>query len=163
MRAEIIAVGTELLLGQTVNTNATYISTGLAELGIDVYFQTVVGDNAVRIVQAVEIARTRADLIVFTGGLGPTQDDLTKDALAGYLNRGISIHQPSMVKIENLFTSRGMHMVESNRRQANQIEGSDPLVNDAGLAVGNALIVEGTHYVLLPGPPRDMKPMFDGP
>ncbi|SDW25760.1 competence/damage-inducible protein A [Paenibacillus sp. CF384] len=163
MRAEIIAVGTELLLGQTVNTNATYLSQGLAELGVDVYFQTVVGDNAGRIRQAIELARTRADLILFTGGLGPTMDDLTKDALADYLNRSIAIHQPSMDKIEVMFSSRGIHMVESNRRQAHLIEGSDPLMNDAGLAVGNALTVDGTSYVLLPGPPREMKPMFDGP
>ncbi|NBD22395.1 competence/damage-inducible protein A [Paenibacillus glycinis] len=163
MRAEIIAVGTELLLGQTVNTNATYLSQGLAELGIDVYFQTVVGDNAGRIRQAIELARTRADLIMFTGGLGPTMDDLTKDALAEYLGRSISEHEPSMAKIAAMFTSRGIHMVESNRRQANLIEGSDPLDNEAGLAVGNALTVDGTHYVLLPGPPREMKPMFDGP
>ncbi|BBH20799.1 putative competence-damage inducible protein [Paenibacillus baekrokdamisoli] len=163
MRAEIIAVGTELLLGQTVNTNATYLSQGLAELGIDVYFQTVVGDNAARIRQAIELARTRADLIMFTGGLGPTLDDLTKDALAEYLNRPIHIHEPSMVKIEALFSSRGIHMVESNRRQANMIEGCDPLDNNAGLAVGNALTIDGTHYLLLPGPPREMKPMFDGP
>ncbi|AZN40920.1 competence/damage-inducible protein A [Paenibacillus albus] len=163
MRAEIIAVGTELLLGQTVNTNATYLSQGLAELGIDVYFQTVVGDNAGRISQAIELARTRADLILFTGGLGPTQDDLTKDALADYLNRAIELHQPSMDKIVEMFTSRGIHMVESNRRQAHLIEGSDPLMNDAGLAVGNGLTEDGTHYVLLPGPPREMKVMFDGP
>ncbi|MBM7564685.1 competence/damage-inducible protein A [Paenibacillus sacheonensis] len=163
MRAEIIAVGTELLLGQTVNTNATYLSQGLAELGIDVYFQTVVGDNAGRIREAITLARSRADLILFTGGLGPTMDDLTKDALAELLGRSIEEHEPSMVKIEAMFTSRGIHMVESNRRQANLIEGSDPLDNEAGLAVGNALTVEGTHYVLLPGPPREMKPMFDGP
>ncbi|WP_219836730.1 competence/damage-inducible protein A [Paenibacillus sp. R14(2021)] len=163
MRAEIIAVGTELLLGQTVNTNATYLSQGLAELGIDVYFQTVVGDNAGRIRQAIELARTRADLILFTGGLGPTMDDLTKDALAEYLNLPIELHKPSMDKIEDMFASRGIHMVESNRRQANLIEGSVPLENEAGLAVGNALIAAGTHYVLLPGPPREMKPMFDGP
>ncbi|MFC5648951.1 competence/damage-inducible protein A [Paenibacillus solisilvae] len=163
MRAEIIAVGTELLLGQTVNTNATYLSQGLAELGIDVYFQTVVGDNDTRIRQAIELARSRADLILFTGGLGPTLDDLTKDALAAYLGKAIHIHEPSMVKIETMFASRGIHMVESNRRQANIIEGSDALMNDAGLAVGNAMSVNGTHYVLLPGPPREMKPMFDGP
>ncbi|WP_308639310.1 competence/damage-inducible protein A [Paenibacillus silvisoli] len=163
MRAEIIAVGTELLLGQTVNTNATYLSQGLAELGVDVYFQTVVGDNAGRIRQAIELARTRADLILFTGGLGPTMDDLTKDALAEYLNRAIELHQPSMDKIEALFSSRGIHMVESNRRQAHLIEGSDPLDNEAGLAVGNALTVDGTSYLLLPGPPREMKTMFDGP
>ena len=163
MRAEIIAVGTELLLGQTVNTNATYLSQGLAELGIDVYFQTVVGDNAGRIRQSIELARTRADLIMFTGGLGPTLDDLTKDALAEYLGKQISIHAPSMEKIEVLFSSRGIHMVESNRRQANLIEGSKALENEAGLAVGNAMSIDGTHYVLLPGPPREMKPMFDGP
>ncbi|MFC4811216.1 competence/damage-inducible protein A [Paenibacillus sp. GCM10023250] len=163
MRAEIIAVGTELLLGQTVNTNATYLSQGLAEMGIDVYFQTVVGDNAARIRQAIELARTRADLILFTGGLGPTMDDLTKDALAEYLGRAIEEHKPSMDKIEAMFASRGIHMVDSNRRQANLIEGSDPLDNEAGLAVGNALTADGTHYVLLPGPPREMKPMFDGP
>ncbi len=163
MRAEIIAVGTELLLGQTVNTNATYLSQGLAELGIDVYFQTVVGDNAGRIRQSIELARTRADLIMFTGGLGPTLDDLTKDALAEYLGKQISIHAPSMEKIETLFSSRGIHMVESNRRQANLIEGSNALENEAGLAVGNAMSIDGTHYVLLPGPPREMKPMFDGP
>ncbi|MBO7746582.1 competence/damage-inducible protein A [Paenibacillus sp. MWE-103] len=163
MRAEIIAVGTELLLGQTVNTNATYLSQGLAELGIDVYFQTVVGDNAARIRQAIELARARADLILFTGGLGPTMDDLTKDALAEYLGRAIEEHKPSMDKIEAMFASRGIHMVESNRRQANLIEGSEPLHNEAGLAVGNAFTADGTHYVLLPGPPREMKPMFDGP
>ncbi|MBB3109465.1 nicotinamide-nucleotide amidase [Paenibacillus phyllosphaerae] len=163
MRAEIIAVGTELLLGQTVNTNAAYISQGLAELGIDVYFQTVVGDNEGRIRQAIELARTRAELIVFTGGLGPTQDDLTKDALAALLGRPLSLHEPSMAKIEQLFASRGLHMVESNRRQANMIEGSEPLENTAGLAVGNGLTVDGIHYLLLPGPPREMRPMFDGP
>ncbi|MFB9329771.1 competence/damage-inducible protein A [Paenibacillus aurantiacus] len=163
MRAEIIAVGTELLLGQTVNTNATYLSQGLAELGIDVYFQTVVGDNEGRIRQAIELARGRADLIVFTGGLGPTQDDLTKDALAKYLKAEIELHGPSMDKIEQFFAARGIHMVESNRRQANSIVGSTPLANEAGLAVGNAMTADGTHYLLLPGPPREMKPMFDGP
>lgn len=163
MRAEIIAVGTELLLGQTVNTNATYLSQGLADIGVDVYFQTVVGDNAGRIGQAIELARSRAELIVFTGGLGPTQDDLTKDALARYLGKEIEVHGPSMDKIEALFSSRGLNMVESNRRQANCIQDSFPLPNEAGLAVGNALSQDGTHYVLLPGPPREMKPMFDGP
>jgi len=163
MRAEIIAVGTELLLGQIVNTNATYLSHKLADLGIDVYFQTVVGDNADRIRLAIETARSRADLILFTGGLGPTQDDLTKDALAAYLQRSISIHEPSMTKIETMFSSRGIHMVESNRRQAHMVEGSIPLFNDAGLAVGNALTVDGTHFMLLPGPPQEMRTMFDGP
>jgi nicotinamide-nucleotide amidase len=163
MKAEIIAVGTELLLGQIVNTNAQYLSQGLAAIGIDVYFQTVVGDNEQRLRQAIETARERADILIFTGGLGPTQDDLTKDALAAYLGRRLVLHEPSMAKIEEMFASRGIHMVESNRRQALMLDNSDPLPNDAGLAVGNALSVDGTRYILLPGPPREMKPMFDGP
>ncbi|GIO11611.1 CinA-like protein [Cohnella xylanilytica] len=161
MRAEIIAVGTELLLGQIVNTNAQYLSQGLAELGIDVYYQTVVGDNADRIRAAIETARGRADLLVFTGGLGPTLDDLTRDVLAAYLGRAIVTHEPTMRKIEELFMGRGTAFVESNRRQAHLVEGATPLRNDTGLAVGNALSVDGTHYLLLPGPPREMKPMFE--
>ncbi|MDQ6419184.1 competence/damage-inducible protein A [Paenibacillus sp. LHD-117] len=163
MKAEIIAVGTELLLGQIVNTNAQAISQKLAELGIDVYFQTVVGDNAARLREAIEIGRGRADLLVFSGGLGPTQDDLTKDVLADYLNRQLVIHEPAMKAIEELFSSRGMHMVESNKRQAHLIEGSDPLENATGLAVGNGVEADGTLYLLLPGPPKEMKPMLDGP
>lgn len=162
MKAEIIAVGTELLLGQIVNTNAQFLSQNLAGLGIDVYFQTVVGDNPQRLRQAIEIGRSRAELLVFTGGLGPTQDDLTKDVLAEYLQRGLVLHQPSMDKIEHLFSSRGIHMVESNRRQALMLEGSVPLENTAGLAVGNGISEGGTHYLLLPGPPKEMKPMMDG-
>ncbi len=161
MRAEIIAVGTELLLGQIVNTNAQFLSRGLAELGIDVYYQTVVGDNKGRLIEAIGIARGRADLLVFTGGLGPTRDDLTRDALAEFLGRGIGLHEPTLEKIMKLFANRGSALVESNRRQALLIEGATPLRNDTGLAVGNALNVDGTSYLLLPGPPREMKPMFD--
>ncbi|MHA6484328.1 competence/damage-inducible protein A [Paenibacillus sp. strain BS8-2] len=165
MKAEIIAVGTELLLGQIVNTNAQAISQKLAEIGIDVYFQTVVGDNANRLRQAIEIGRGRADLLVFTGGLGPTQDDLTKDVLADYLGRELGIHEPSMEAIKELFSSRGAHMVESNRRQAHLIlgDGSEPLHNATGLAVGNGVEADGTLYMLLPGPPKEMLPMLDGP
>ena len=162
MKAEIIAVGTELLLGQIVNTNAQYLSQRLAGLGIDVYFQTVVGDNAGRIRLAIETARSRADLLIFTGGLGPTQDDLTKDVLAEYLGRKLVIHEPSLRKIEERLAGN-LIRIESNRRQALMIEGSEPLPNENGLAVGNALTADGTHYVLLPGPPVEMKAMFDGP
>lgn len=163
MKAEIIAVGTELLLGQIVNTNAQEISVKLAELGVDVYFQTVVGDNAARLRQAIQIGRARSDLLLFTGGLGPTQDDLTKDVLAEYLGRKILIHEPSMRAIEEMFLSRGIAMVESNQKQAFMIEGSDPLHNATGLAVGNALKADGTLYMLLPGPPKEMRPMLEGP
>jgi nicotinamide-nucleotide amidase len=161
MNAEIIAVGTELLMGQIVNSNAQYISQECAGLGINVYFQTVVGDNEKRLRQALDIARSRAQLIVCTGGLGPTQDDLTKDVLAAYTGRELIVHEPSMDKMTRIFESRGIPMVESNKRQALMLEGSDALPNDTGLAVGVALTHEGTHYILLPGPPKEMKPMFD--
>ncbi|TVY10586.1 competence/damage-inducible protein A [Paenibacillus cremeus] len=161
MRAEIIAVGTELLMGQIVNTNAQYISSGLADIGVGVYFQTVVGDNPERIKESLRIAKSRADVIICTGGLGPTQDDLTKDVLVELIGQQLILHEPSMNKIEELFRKRGVPMVESNARQALMPEHSDPLANDTGLAVGVALTHEGTHYLLLPGPPKEMKPMFD--
>ncbi|MCR8630736.1 competence/damage-inducible protein A [Paenibacillus radicis (ex Xue et al. 2023)] len=161
MKAEIIAVGTELLLGQILNTNAQFLAQSCADLGVSVYFQTVVGDNMSRLTEALQTAKSRADLIICTGGLGPTQDDLTKDALAAFLGRQIIMHQPSMDAIESMFSTRGIHMVESNRRQALMLEDSDPLINDAGLAVGIALTQDQTHYVLLPGPPKEMKPMFE--
>ena len=160
MKAEIIAVGTELLLGQIVNTNAQYLAQSCAEMGVDVYFQTVVGDNADRLVQALTIAASRAQLIICTGGLGPTQDDITKDVVAQYVGKPQVLHEPSMEHIHEVFRSRGMHMVESNIRQAEMIEGCTPLINEVGLAVGVALTHGDTHIVLLPGPPREMKPMF---
>ncbi|MEK8130156.1 competence/damage-inducible protein A [Paenibacillus filicis] len=161
MKAEIIAVGTELLMGQIANTNAQYLSSGLAEIGIGVYFHTVVGDNVGRIKEALAIAKSRADLIICTGGLGPTQDDLTKDVLAEVLGWPLVIHQPSMDKMTEFFANRGVPMVESNIKQAQMLEGSTPLANETGLAVGNALTQDGTHYIVLPGPPREMKPMFE--
>jgi nicotinamide-nucleotide amidase len=161
VNAEIIAVGTELLLGQIVNTNAQFLAQQCAAMGIDLFFQTVVGDNENRLKQAISLAKERAQLIIFTGGLGPTLDDLTKDVLADLLQRELIMHQPSMDKIVSFFTSRGIAMVESNARQALMISGSDVLMNDTGMAVGNALTVEGIHYVVLPGPPREMKPMFE--
>lgn len=160
MKAEIIAVGTELLMGQIVNTNAQFLSIGLAELGIGVYYQTVVGDNPVRMKEALEIAKNRADLIVCTGGLGPTQDDLTKNVLAEFLEKNLIMHQPSMDKMVEMFSTRGIPMVESNARQAWMLEHSVPLTNDTGLAVGVALSQEEKHYILLPGPPKEMRPMF---
>ncbi|WP_248926299.1 competence/damage-inducible protein A [Paenibacillus hamazuiensis] len=161
MKAEIIAVGTELLLGQIVNTNAQYLASACADIGVNVYFQTVVGDNPSRIKEALSIAKNRAELIICTGGLGPTQDDLTKDVLAEFVGDRLVMHRPSMDKIEELFRSRGIPMVESNARQALMLEGGDPLLNDNGLAVGVGVTHEGTHYILLPGPPREMKVMFD--
>ncbi|MZQ81515.1 competence/damage-inducible protein A [Paenibacillus sp. 5J-6] len=160
MKAEIVAVGTELLLGQIVNTNAQFISRECAAIGVDIYFQTVVGDNEQRLLASLKLAASRADVVICTGGLGPTQDDLTKDVLAAYVGRQLILHEPSMNAITQMFQSRGIHMVESNRRQALMLEGSDPLHNETGLAVGVAFTFEGTHFILLPGPPKEMKPMF---
>ncbi|AKG35148.1 competence/damage-inducible protein A [Paenibacillus durus] len=160
MKAEIIAVGTELLLGQIVNSNAQFLSVELAALGIDVYFQTVVGDNSVRLQEAIEIAKGRADLILFTGGIGPTEDDLTKDALAASLGRGLHIDQMAMEHVDRFFKGRGVPMTENNRRQALVIDDSTPLPNETGLAVGLAIRHESNYYIVLPGPPREMKPMF---
>ncbi|WP_019910490.1 competence/damage-inducible protein A [Paenibacillus sp. HW567] len=160
MKAEIIAVGTELLLGQIVNSNAQFLSVELAALGIDVYFQTVVGDNSSRLQQAIEIARSRADVILFTGGIGPTEDDLTKDALAVSLGRSLHIDQLAMDHVQRFFDERKIVMTENNRKQALIIEGTTPLSNSTGLAVGLALEDKDKYYIVLPGPPREMKPMF---
>lgn len=161
MKAEIIAVGTELLLGQIVNTNAQYLSQELAALGLDVYFQTVVGDNMNRLAEAVRTASGRADVLILTGGLGPTQDDLTKEALAEVLGRTLYIDPEAMANIERFFQDRGVPMTENNRRQALAIEGGTPLPNETGLAVGNAIALNGKFYIVLPGPPKEMKPMFE--
>jgi nicotinamide-nucleotide amidase len=160
MKAEIIAVGTELLLGQIVNSNAQFLSVELAAMGIDVYFQTVVGDNSGRIQEAIEIAKSRADVILFTGGIGPTEDDLTKDALALTLGRSLHIDQLAMDHVQRFFDDRKIVMTENNRKQALIIEGTTPLSNEIGLAVGIALAHEEKYYIVLPGPPREMKPMF---
>lgn len=138
MKAEIIAVGTELLLGQIVNSNAQFLSIELAAIGIDVYFQTVVGDNSSRLQQAIEIAQSRADVIIFTGGIGPTEDDLTKDALAASLGRTLHIDRLAMDHVQRFFDDRKIVMTENNRKQALIIEGTTPLPNEIGLAVGIA-------------------------
>ncbi|MEB3102640.1 competence/damage-inducible protein A [Ferviditalea candida] len=161
MKAEIIAVGTELLMGQIVNTNAQFLSRQCASLGIDVYFQTVVGDNMSRLQQALQIAKDRADLIICTGGLGPTQDDLTKEAVALFTGRALVMDPPALENIKRFFEQRGIPMVDSNLRQAQVIEGCHPLPNDTGLAAGVSLTDGGTHYLLLPGPPKELMPMFD--
>lgn len=163
MKAEIIAVGTELLLGQIANTNAQYLSQKLSEIGIDVYFHSVVGDNAGRIREVLQLARRRSDVVLLTGGLGPTEDDLTKDMVAELLGRKLVEHGPSMEKIVAFFSQRGLTMTENNRRQALVVEGSRIFDNQFGLAPGMAVQdpVKGVWFVLLPGPPREMKPMME--
>ena len=160
MNAEIIAVGTELLLGQVVNTNATFIAQQLAELGIDVYHQSVVGDNPPRLVEALRLADTRSNLIILSGGLGPTEDDLTKQVVAEYLHRRLEINQPAMEKIKQQLTRHGRLMTDNNRRQALSVIPGIPVNNPLGLAVGSFVSNGDHHYLLLPGPPRELKAMF---
>lgn len=160
LKAELIAVGTELLTGQIVNTNAQYLSEKCAEWGIDVYFQTAVGDNRERLLSVLEVARQRSDLIILCGGLGPTEDDLTKQTLAQFLGKNLVIDPQAMDKLDRFFASRpGRVRTPNNDRQALLIEGSCPLPNPAGLAVGGLITVDGVTYVVLPGPPSELKAM----
>ena len=117
MKAEIIAVGTELLLGETVNTNAQYIARELANLGIDTYYQSVVGDNVERLLKAYKIAFDRADLVITTGGLGPTKDDITKEVAARFLNKNMVPHEESLKAIQEFFAKRGLPVNDGNRKQ----------------------------------------------
>ncbi|MFC4617413.1 competence/damage-inducible protein A [Camelliibacillus cellulosilyticus] len=160
MNAEIIAVGSELLLGQIANTNAQYISEQLATLGMNVFYHTVVGDNPERLKKVLEIADSRSELIILTGGLGPTKDDLTKDVVAGHVARKLVIDSEAMAAIEAFFRSAARPMTENNRRQALVIEGSRVLPNEVGMAPGMVVTIDKHVYILMPGPPHEMKPMF---
>ncbi|PSL42070.1 nicotinamide-nucleotide amidase [Planomicrobium soli] len=160
MNAEIIAVGSELLLGQITNSNARFLSSHLAELGINVYYHTVVGDNADRLKDAIEIAESRADLIIFTGGLGPTKDDLTKETIAKHLGTTLAMDEEALVSIVAFFERAGRFMTENNKKQALVLKGSEVLVNHHGMAPGMLYKTDSHHYILLPGPPKEMEPMF---
>ena len=158
--AELIAVGTELLLGNIANTDAQMISQGLSQLGINVYYHTVVGDNPQRVRQAVDIARGRADILITTWGLGPTCDDLTKVAVAQAFGKELVYHEPSAQRIRERFAQRGTPVTENNFQQAMVPEGCTVLDNDWGTAPGVAFQAGGTHVLMLPGPPRECAMMF---
>ena len=160
MKAEIIAVGTEILTGQIVNTNAQFLSEKLAEIGVDVYFQTAVGDNEARLMSLLEIASSRSSLVILTGGLGPTEDDLTKQTLAKFLGKDLVFDPQAQEKLDIFFAHRPDYArTPNNERQAQIVEGATPLPNETGLAVGGVLEVDGVTYVVLPGPPSELKPM----
>ncbi|MCL4882325.1 competence/damage-inducible protein A [Streptococcus suis] len=161
MKAELIAVGTEILTGQIVNTNAQFLSEKCAELGIDVYFHTAVGDNENRLLSVLEAARQRSDLVILCGGLGPTEDDLTKQTLATFLGRNLVFDELAMAKLDRFFASRpGRVRTPNNERHAQIVEGSQALQNPAGLAVGGMIEQDGVTYIVLPGPPSELKAMF---
>ena len=160
MKAEIIAVGTEILTGQIVNTNAQFLSEKLAEIGVDVYFQTAVGDNEARLMSLLEIASLRSSLVILTGGLGPTEDDLTKQTLAKFLGKNLVFDPQAQEKLDVFFAQRPDYArTPNNERQAQIVEGATPLPNETGLAVGGVSEIDGVTYVVLPGPPSELKPM----
>ena len=162
MHAEVISVGTEILLGQITDTNSTFISQRLAELGIDVYFKTVVGDNEKRLLQALEIASGRSDMVILSGGLGPTKDDLTKQTVAKFLNCGLLTDKDALEYIEEYYRQNNRKMTDNNLLQAKYLEGSISLPNESGMAVGSYYQNQnGPDFILLPGPPSEMRPMFD--
>lgn len=161
MQAEIIAVGTEILLGQVADTNSAFIAQELASAGIEVYYHSLVGDNADRLTALVTQARSRSDLVVISGGLGPTKDDLTKQTVAQLLGVKLVQDDSAMAKIRDFFATTGRKMTPNNRLQALYLAGSHPLKNETGMAVGAFYQApDGADMVLLPGPPSEMQPMM---
>jgi len=161
LRAEIISVGTELLLGQTVDTDAVYISKLLAELGIDLHRRSTVGDNFERVVDAVKAALSRADLVITIGGLGPTEDDLTKEAIAEALGAELVSDESSANRIKQYFASRGLAMPARNIKQALVPKEGRVFANNEGTAPGVAFEHGEKVVIALPGPPRELVPMAE--
>ena len=157
---EILSVGTELLLGNIANTDAQMLSQGLSELGLNVFWHTVVGDNLQRAEEAVALAKQRADIIITTGGLGPTCDDLTKNVLAEAFGKKLVFDEGSAQRIRSYFQRTGRPMTDNNLQQAMLPEGCTILENDWGTAPGCAFEAEGCHVIMLPGPPSECRPMF---
>lgn len=160
MKCEILAVGTEILLGDILNSNAQYLSRELANLGLDVYYHEVVGDNKERILEALKRSFNRSDIIITTGGLGPTKDDMTKELVAEFLGMDMCLHEESLKKIKAYFKKMGRDCVKSNEKQAYFPKEAIILDNDNGTAPGAIFEKDNKVIVVLPGPPREMKPMF---
>jgi nicotinamide-nucleotide amidase len=161
MIVEVLAVGTELLLGQIVNSNATRIGERLADAGIDHYQQTVVGDNDARIVDALLGACSRADAVIITGGLGPTRDDLTREAMARAAGVDLVFDEPQAERLRERWRLRGRDMPESNLQQAERPEGSELIENPKGTAPGIRMRIGDAWVIALPGVPAEMIPMLD--
>lgn len=159
LSAEIIAVGTEILLGEITNTDAVTVARALSELGINAYYQTVVGDNPDRLYDVIMTAKKRADIIITTGGLGPTFDDLTKQIAARAFGKKLVLNEGELEKIKAYFKNLGRDMTENNARQAYLPEGCEVFANEWGTAPGCAIEDEGKILIMLPGPPRECKPM----
>ncbi len=161
MRAEIITVGTEILLGDIVNTNSQFLAKELANLGVEVYYQGTVGDNEDRLLESLEESLHRSDMVITTGGLGPTKDDLTKETAAKLFNQELVFHEESWREIEAYFNKLGKVPTENNKKQAYFPKEAIVLKNNNGTAPGAILKKDNKTIIVLPGPPREMKPMFE--
>ncbi|MEG0291423.1 MAG: competence/damage-inducible protein A [Anaerovoracaceae bacterium] len=161
MRTAILSVGTEILFGQITNTNTVFLSQELNAMGIDVVYHYTVGDNESRLHDLIKLAFTDCDLVITTGGLGPTQDDLTKETIAKVMGDKLVLHEPSLESIKEAFNRMGKEMTENNIKQAYMPSKSTIFDNDRGTAPGFALEIHGKTAICLPGPPREMKNMFE--
>lgn len=161
LKAEIVCVGTELLLGEIVDTNATYLARQLADLGINLYFKTTVGDNWLRLSSALGVALSRSDLLLISGGLGPTQDDITKEVVGAVVGRPLRFHSDAYRHIESYLTRLGRQVSDNNRRQAMLPEGAEMIPNPVGTAPGVWLEVQNKLIICLPGVPHELKTMME--
>lgn len=157
---ELISVGTEILLGDILNTDAQFLSIELARLGISVIHQSTVGDNRERLLAQLKEAADRSDIIILSGGLGPTPDDLTKEVCCEFFGKKMFLHEPTVEKIKTYFSTKGMEMTQNNLKQAMLPKDCVIFPNDNGTAPGMAIEKDGVHILVLPGPPRELKPMF---
>ena len=161
MIAEIVCIGTELLLGQIVDTNSTFLAERLAAIGVDLFHKTVVGDNIRRIEDVLKQALSRADFVITSGGLGPTEDDCTKEAISNITFSPLEFDKEVLERIREIFSSRNVEMPKNNEIQAMFPRGSKVLSNPRGTAPGFVLEFNGRAIISLPGPPRELKPMVD--
>src|SRR5690625_1393003 len=159
LKSEIIAIGTELLLGQIANTNAQWLSEQLAFHGINTFYHTVVGDNPARVENVFKQAHKRSDIIIVSGGLGPTEDDMTREAFQDMTGLELTIHSSSMKKIKTYFEHQQTEMTPNNLRQARVFVGAKVIENKIGMAPGMIVKYEGRVWIFLPGVPREMKQM----
>lgn len=161
MKAEIITVGTEILLGDILNTNCRYLSRELADMGIEMYYQITVGDNEERLLKTLEESLNRSDIVICTGGLGPTEDDITKEVCAKYFGYELELHKPSLDAMIERFKHMNRVPTKNNEKQAYFPKEAYILKNDNGTAPGCIMEKEGKMIVVLPGPPKEMESMFE--
>lgn len=161
MIAEILAVGTELLMGQIVNTNAQYLTKRLNDVGVSVYYHSVVGDNPTRLKECLLLALSRADVVITTGGLGPTKDDITKETIAKVLGMKLVRHEETLRNIRCFFERVHRNMMKNNIKQADIPDGCSIISNKNGTAPGCLIEKDGKTIIMLPGPPKEMIPMFE--